>query len=64
MGSSEPASLICPGRPDRRRFESADTIAIKRQLLPVLLNRYDEAVGKQRSEQLTKMLEVINQSGG
>lgn len=44
-------------------LKTLTAIAIKRQLLPILLNRYDEAIRKQRSEQLTKMLEVINQSG-
>lgn len=35
------------------------TTAIKRQLLPVLLDRYDEKYRVKRKDQLTKMLEVV-----
>lgn len=36
--------------------------AIKRQLLPVLINRYDENDRNKRKEQLTKMLAVISKA--
>lgn len=37
--------------------------AITRQLLPVLINRYDDNIRDKRKEQLTKMLAVINKAG-
>lgn len=39
------------------------TKAIKRQMLPLLINRYDENYREKRKKQLTKMLEVINKAG-
>lgn len=38
--------------------------AIKRQLLPLLINRYDENYRDKRKQQLTKMLEVITKANG
>ncbi len=37
-------------------------IALKRQLLPVLINRYDEPVKERRRSQLTRMLSVMEQA--
>lgn len=37
--------------------------AIKRQLLPLLIDRYDDNYRDRRKQQLTKMLEVINKAG-
>lgn len=37
--------------------------AIKRQLLPLLINRYDDNYRDVRKQQLTKMLDVINKAG-
>jgi uncharacterized protein YfeS len=36
--------------------------AIKRQLLPLFINRYDDNYRDKRKQQLTKMLEVINKA--
>jgi uncharacterized protein YfeS len=36
--------------------------AIKRQLLPILINRYDDEYRDKRKQQLKKMLEVINKA--
>lgn len=36
--------------------------AIKRQLLPLLINRYDDNYRDKRKQQLTKMLEVVNKA--
>jgi uncharacterized protein YfeS len=36
--------------------------AIKRQLLPLLINRYDDNYRYKRKQQLTMMLEVINKA--
>jgi uncharacterized protein YfeS len=36
--------------------------AIKRQLLPLLINRYDESYRDKRKQQLTKMLEVVSKA--
>jgi uncharacterized protein YfeS len=38
------------------------TTAIKRQLLPLLINRYDEDYRGKRKEQLNKMLEVVKKA--
>lgn len=37
--------------------------AIKRQLLPLLINRYDDNYRDIRKQQLTKMHEVLNKAG-
>jgi uncharacterized protein YfeS len=43
-------------------IKSMTITAIKRQLLPLLINRYDESYRDKRKQQLTKMLAVINKA--
>jgi uncharacterized protein YfeS len=43
-------------------IKSLTITAIKRQLLPLLINRYDEDYREKRKQQLTKMLEVVNKA--
>ena len=52
------AQLVLEGRvePDLKKLS---IVAIQRELLPMLINRYEPAYQKTRRAQLTKMLEVI-----
>ena len=55
------AQFVLEGRIDND-IKSLTITAIKRQLLPLLINRYDENYRDKRKQQLTKMLEVINKA--
>jgi uncharacterized protein YfeS len=55
------SQFVLEGHIDRE-IKVLTIIAIKRQLLPVLINRYDEGYRDRRKQQLTKMLEVINKT--
>lgn len=55
------AQFVLEGRIDED-FKSLTIIAIRRQLLPLMINRYDDNYRKLRKRQLTKMLDVINKS--
>ena len=56
------AQFVLEGRIDKD-IKNLTITAIKRQLLPVLINRYDDNYRDIRKQQLTKMLEVINKAG-
>jgi uncharacterized protein YfeS len=56
------AQLALEGKIDHD-LKSLTITAIKRQLLPVLINRYDSDYRDKRREQLTKMLSVMTQAG-
>ena len=53
------AQFVLEGRIDND-IKSLTITAIKRQLLPLLINRYDDNYRDRRKLQLTKMLEVVN----
>lgn len=53
------AQFVLEGRIDND-IKGLTIIAIKRQLLPLLINRYDDNYRDKRKQQLTKMLEVVN----
>ncbi|RZK01836.1 MAG: hypothetical protein EOO46_19095 [Flavobacterium sp.] len=53
------AQFVLEGHIDKD-LKALTIMAIKRQLLPLLINRYDESYRDKRRQQLTKMLEVIN----
>lgn len=55
------AQLALEGKIDRELKELAST-AIQRQILPVLINRYDDVYRDERKEQLTKMLGVVKRA--
>lgn len=55
------AQFVLEGRLDKDIKALTET-AIKRQLLPLLLDRYDESYRQTRKRQLTKMLAVINKA--
>jgi uncharacterized protein YfeS len=55
------AQFVLEGRIDND-IKGLTMIAIKRQLLPLLINRYDDNYRDKREQQLTKMLEVINKA--
>lgn len=55
------AQLALEGKVDDE-LKVLTATAIKRQLLPVLINRYDDNYRDKRKEQLTKMLAVINRA--
>jgi uncharacterized protein YfeS len=55
------AQFVLEGRIDND-IKGLTVTAIKRQLLPLLINRYDDNYRGKRMEQLTKMLEVINKA--
>ena len=52
------AQFVLEGRIDKD-IKLLTTIAIKRELLPILINDYDENYREKRREQLTKMLSVV-----
>jgi uncharacterized protein YfeS len=56
------AQFVLEGRIDKD-IKNLTITAIKRQLLPVLINGYDDNYRDMRKQQLTKMLEVINKAG-
>ena len=53
------AQFVLEGRIDED-IKALTITAIKRQLLPLLINHYDDKYRETRKQQLTKMLEVIN----
>jgi uncharacterized protein YfeS len=55
------AQFALEGRVDRD-LKVLTLTAIKRQLLPVFIDRYDDDYRGKRKEQLTKMLEVMNKA--
>ena len=55
------AQFVLEGNIDND-IKSLTITAIKRQLLPLLINRYDESYRDKRKQQLTKMLAVINKA--
>ena len=55
------AQFVLEGRIDND-IKSLTIIAIKRQMLPLFINRYDDNYRDKRKQQLTKMLEVINKA--
>ena len=55
------AQFVLEGRIDND-IKSLIIIAIKRQMLPLFINRYDDNYRDKRKQQLTKMLEVINKA--
>jgi uncharacterized protein YfeS len=55
------AQFVLEGRIDND-IKGLTITAIKRQLLPLFINRYDDNYRDKRKEQLTKMLEVINKA--
>lgn len=55
------AQFVLEGRIDQD-IKNLTITAINRQLLPVLINRYDDNYRDKRKQQLTKMLEVINKA--
>jgi len=54
------AQFVFEGRIDDG-IKKLSITSIERQLLPLLINRYEEKYRNVRKEQLTEMLEVINQ---
>ena len=56
------AQFVLEGHVDND-IKALTITAIKRQLLPLLINRYDDNYRYIRKQQLTKMLEVINKAG-
>lgn len=55
------AQFVLEGRIDKD-IKGLTTTAIKRQLLPLFINRYDDNYRDKRKQQLTKMLEVVNKA--
>jgi len=55
------AQFVLEGRIDND-IKGLTITAIKRQLLPLFINRYDDNYRDKRKEQLIKMLEVINKA--
>lgn len=55
------AQFVLEGRIDSD-IKNLNITAIKRQLLPLLINRWDDDYRDRRKQQLTKMLEVINKA--
>lgn len=55
------AQFVLEGRVDND-IKGLTIIAIKRQMLPLFINRYDDNYQDKRKQQLTKMLEVINKA--
>jgi len=55
------AQFVLEGRIDRE-LKKLITTALKRQLLPLLINRYSEDYRIKRKEQLSKMLDVVNKT--
>ena len=55
------AQFVLEGRIDND-IKSLTIAALKRQLLPLLINRYDQSYRNKRKQQLKKMLEVINKA--
>jgi uncharacterized protein YfeS len=55
------AQFVLEGHIDKD-IKSLTITAIKRQLLPLFINRYDTNYQDKRKQQLTKMLEVINKA--
>lgn len=55
------AQFVLEGRIDNE-IKSLTITALKRQLLPLLINRYDQSYRNKRKQQLKKMLEVINKA--
>ena len=55
------AQFVLEGRFDND-IKGLTIIAIKRQLLPLFINRYDNNYRNKRKQQLTKMFEVINKA--
>ena len=55
------AQFVLEGRIDED-IKGLTTTAIKRQLLPLLISRYEEKHRDKRKRQLTKMLEVIDKA--
>jgi uncharacterized protein YfeS len=55
------AQFVLEGRIDND-IKNLTITALKRQLLPLLINRYDENYRDKRKQQLTKMLAVINKA--
>jgi uncharacterized protein YfeS len=55
------AQFVLEGKIDND-IKDLTKIAIKRQLLPLLINRYEKRHQEERQNQLTKMLEVINKA--
>lgn len=55
------SQFVLEGHVDKD-IKALTIIAIKRQLLPLLINRYDADYSGRRKDQLTKMLAVINKA--
>jgi uncharacterized protein YfeS len=55
------AQFVLEGKVDND-IKALTITAIKRQLLPLLINGYDDKYRDTRKQQLTKMLEVINKA--
>jgi uncharacterized protein YfeS len=55
------AQFVLEGRIDND-IKDLTITALKRQLLPLLINRYDESYRDKRKQQLAKMLEVIKKA--
>jgi uncharacterized protein YfeS len=55
------AQFVLEGRIDNE-IKGLTITAIKRQLLPLFINRYDDNYRDKRKQQLTKMLELINKA--
>lgn len=55
------AQFALEGRVDND-IKALTITAIKRQLLPVLINRYDEGYRQIRKDQLTRMMEVMSEA--
>lgn len=55
------AQFVLEGRIDND-IKGLTITAIKRQLLPLLINRYDDNYREKRKQQLRKMLELVNKT--
>jgi uncharacterized protein YfeS len=55
------SQFVLEGRIDND-IKSLTITALKRQLLPLFINRYDDNYCDKRKQQLAKMLEVINKA--
>ncbi len=55
------AQFVLEGKIDDE-LKALTITALNRQLLPVLIDRYDDNYRDERKEQLTKMLEVIRKA--
>jgi uncharacterized protein YfeS len=55
------SQFVLEGRIDKD-IKALTITAIKRQLLPLLINRYDDNYRDKRKDQLTKMLEVVKKA--